>query len=104
MENKRSIFDEIKELQTMQDGTYAIPHTAFFVGGRYHGRYMTHKELKNVGNGKFSLRWSALSDHNPLTENLDLEDQPEVDGYLGPMWDSGYLRYETQDVYDALCD
>lgn len=95
---------EIEELQAKQDGSHAIPHAAFFVGGRYHGRYMTHEELKKVGNGKFTIRWSALSEHNPLVENPDLEDQPMVDGYLSPMWDGGRLRYETQEVYDMMFD
>ena len=104
MRDAHDIEKEIDELLARQDGGCAIPHSAFFVGGRYHGCYMTHEELKAAGNGKFSLRWSALSEHNPLTENLDLEDQPLVDGYIGPMWDGGRLRYETQEVYDALFD
>ena len=102
MRDMRDIKSEIEMVKAAQDGSHAIPHPAFFVGGRYHGFYKTHKELKAIGNGKFSLRWSALSQHNPRTVNLNLEDQPLVDGYLGPMWDGGYLRYETQEVYDVL--
>ena len=90
------------EVVMAQDGSHAIPHPAFFCGGKYHGRYMTHEELKAVGNGEYSPRWSAMKYHNPILINLNLEDQPEVDGYLGPMWDGGYLRYDTQEVYDCL--
>ena len=93
---------EFNKVWKSQDGTHAVPHTAFFVGGPFHGRYMTHKELKSHGNGEYAPRWSAMKYHNPLLINLDIEDQPYVDGYLGPMWDGGYLRYETQEVYDAL--
>ena len=96
----------IRNFNSQQDGSHAIPHPAFFVGGKYHGLYKTHDELKVIGNGKFTIRWSALPEgmHNPLVENLDLEDQPKVDGYLGPMWDGGYLRYETQEVYNMMCE
>ena len=106
MINAEQVEKVINELYNSQDGSHAIPHAAFFVGGRYHGLYMTHEELRKVGNGKFTLRWSALPEghHNPLTDNLDLEDQPLVDGYLSPMWDGGRLRYETQEVYDAMFD
>lgn len=99
-----NIDKELMDFQSKQDGSHAIPRPAIFVGGRYHGLYMTHEELKKVGNGKYSIRWSAFKYHNPLTDNVNLEDQPLVDGYLGPMWDGGYLRYETQEVYDALSD
>ena len=105
MMNKRDEEErEMEELLASQDGSHAIPHTAYFVGGKYHGLYMTHKELKSHGNGKFTIRWSALSEHNPLLVNLDLEDQPMIDGYLSPMWDGGFLRYETQEVYDEMVD
>ena len=95
---------EFKRVTEMQDGSYAVPHPAYFVGGRYHGLYMTHRELMSKGNGRFTPRWSAMKEHNPLLINLDLEDQPMVDGYLSPMWDGGYLRYETQEIYDKMFD
>lgn len=104
MRTPNEIEAEIKVLQESQDGSFAKEHPAYFVGGRYHGVYMTHKELMRKGNGQFTIRWSALTERNPLTENLDLEDQPLIDGYLSPMWDGGYLRYETQEVYDRLSD
>lgn len=95
---------EFNKVLSAQDGSHAIPHSAFFVGGRFHGLYMTHKELVSKGNGKFTPRWSAMKYHNPLLVNLDMEDQPMVDGYLSPMWDGGRLRYETQEVYDRMFD
>lgn len=95
---------EIKILQSQQDGSHAIPHAAFFVGGKYHGLYKTHQELMKMGNGNYTMRWSVLPTHNDLLINLDLEDQPMIDGYLSPMWEGRYLRYETQEVYDAMFD
>lgn len=96
--------DDFKKVHDAQDGSHAIPRDGFFVGGRFHGRYMTHKELLANGNGKFSPRWSAMKYHNDLLVNINLEDQPEIDGYLSPMLDGNYLRYETQEVYDSMFD
>lgn len=93
---------DFAETFSAQDGSHAIPIPAFFVGGKYHGLYMTHDQLKAKGNGEFTPRWSAMKYHNDALVNLKLEDQPMIDGYLSPMLDGGYLRYETQEVYDAL--
>lgn len=102
--SKRKYDEEFNRVVSAQDGSHAIPHPAFFVGGKYHGLYMTHKELCRKGNGKFTPRWSAMKYHNENLINLDLEDQPMIDGYLSPMLDGGYLRYETQKVYDQSFD
>ena len=102
MQEKEKYEAEFNRVLSAQDGSHAIPHPAFFVGGTYHGLYMTHKELVSNGNGTFTPRWSAMKYHNDLLVNLDLEDQPMIDGYLSPMWDGGYLRYETQEVYDTM--
>jgi len=104
LESRDKYEREFAEVVSKQNGDHAIPHAAFFVGGRYHGLYMTHKELIKKGNGQFTPRWSAMPTHNQLLVNLDLEDQPMIDGYLSPMWDGGYLRYETQEVYDRMFD
>lgn len=104
LESKDKYERDFAEVVSKQDGSHAIPRAAFFVGGKYHGLYMTHKELKAKGNGEFTPRWSAMKYHNKNLVNLTLEDQPMVDGYLSPMLDGGYLRYETQEVYDALFD
>lgn len=94
---------DFAEVVSKQDGSHATPLAAFFVGGKYHGLYMTHKELKAKGNGKFTPRWSAMKYHNSHV-SPDLEDQPMIDGYLSPMLDGGRLRYETQEVYDLMFD
>ena len=102
MYDPKSYEAEFNRVLSAQDGSHAIPHPAFFVSGKYHGLYMAHKELVSKGNGTFTPRWSAMKYHNDLLVNLDLEDQPMIGGYLSPMWDGGYLRYETQEVYDIM--
>ena len=44
-----------------------------------------------------------------LVHRAELDNQPEFDGYCGPMWDGtkendsiGILRYETWETYDML--
>lgn len=97
--------EDMKRVETSQNGSYANKTLrAYFVGGRYDGMEISHKELEALGNGKYTLRFSALKVHNKSLLNLDLEDQPLVDGYLSPMIDGGILRYETQEVYDRLFD
>ena len=32
----------------------------------------------------------------------ELDNQQTFDGYCGPMWDRGCLRYETWEIYDIL--
>lgn len=49
-----------------------------------------------------------LEDHTDLRERgicthcKELDNQPRFKGWVGPMFDGGMLRYETQDVYDML--
>jgi len=97
---------DFDEVTSHQDGSFANKEIkALFVGGKYDGKVVSHDELAKMGNGKFSPRWSQLKAHNDDLINMDLEDQPEVDGYVGPMGpDGGMLRYETQEVYDRLSE
>lgn len=103
-EQAQKMKQEEEQLQASQDGSYAQKFDAVFYGGRFDGVRVSHDELMKMGSGKFTLRFSALSVHNPLTINLKLEDQPIVEGYLSPMWDGDKLRYETQEVYNMLSD
>lgn len=91
----RDIETEIAKVLSHQDGSHGFPLNAIFCGGQYNGRIVTHEQLMKMGNGKFSLRWSQLPEwmHNKDRDFLETEDQPEVDGYLGPMKDGNRLRY-----------
>lgn len=37
-----------------------------------------------------------------LCQRKELDNQPIIEGFLGPMWDGDMLRYETQELYNAL--
>lgn len=104
MKQREEQMNDMKQVQAAQDGSHAHNIPAVFVGGKYNGLMVDHDTLMKMGNGQFTLRWSQLKQHNPLTINLDLEDQPMVDGYLSPMQDGNKLRYETQEVYDLMSD
>ena len=38
---------------------------------------------------------------NPRTRQ-ELQGQPKLEGYLGPMYDGNAIRYESQAAYDTL--
>lgn len=49
-----------------------------------------------------------MEDHSDLRERgictyrKEIDNQPRFKGWVGPMFDGGMLRYETQNVYDML--
>lgn len=84
------------------DVKYAIPR-AMFVGGRLNGFECDLSYVRDVlGNGQFSTDWSKERSEGRCVPRKELDNQPHVDGYLGPMWDCGKFRYETQEVYNML--
>lgn len=46
--------------------------------------------------------YEELRKQGACVHRAELDDQPVYTGWLGPMWDGGKLRYETQEVYDML--
>lgn len=100
-----------------------------FIGGKYGGRTLNYNELElsKMING-YSKNWSAERANGRIVPRDELDDQPKVDGYLGPMYDGvryisdgrlkyGFectdeekasckvlhvIRYETQKVYDMF--
>ena len=50
----------------------------------------------------YSEDLSELRAQGRCVHRAELDNQPEYEGFLGPMWDGGMLRYETQKVYDIL--
>lgn len=81
---------------------------AYFFGGRFDGQVVTHNELIEIGNGKFTEDLTEVRNNGGWVHREELDNQPKVDGYVGPMYDVDYwtkephLRYETQEVYDKL--
>ena len=90
-----------------------------FVGGPLHRRQFTASEIvavyKACGKGR-SADFSEYRDAGACVPRAELDNELMFEGYLGPMWDGTrvrcsenggryevyVLRYETQDVYDAL--
>ena len=50
----------------------------------------------------FTEDFTSLRKQGICCHRKELDNQPIYDGFLGPMWDGGRLRYETQEVYDIL--
>ena len=50
----------------------------------------------------YSEDLSELRAQGICVHRAELDNQPEYEGFLGPMWDGGMLRYETTEVYDML--
>lgn len=45
---------------------------------------------------------SELRAKGACVHRAELDNEPIYEGFLGPMWDGGDFRYETQEVYDML--
>lgn len=45
---------------------------------------------------------SELRERGYCVHRAELDNRPKYKGFLGPMWDGGDFRYETQEVYDML--
>ena len=81
-----------------------------FVGGKWDGQVLPRNMVYDLRNG-LSEDLTEWRNHGAVVHRAELDNQPEFDGYLGPMWDGtikingeeyGVLRYETQEVYDLL--
>lgn len=71
-----------------------------FVGGKYHGRRMIYDEVMKIYNGHFSTDYSEERKNGRLCPRKELDNQPQIDGYIGAMWDG--LRYivDGKEYYD----
>ncbi len=93
---------EFKRVTEKQDGRFAKDVPAIFVGGPFNGQKINHALLMAMKCKGYTPRWSQMNGINHSLDYVCLEDQPVIEGYLSPCMDGGYLRYETQEVYDAL--
>lgn len=75
---------------------------AVFVGGRYNGITMNVEDVIKIGNGKFTEDLTHVRNNGGWCHREELDNQPKVDGYAGPMWNGDGLRYETWEVYDMM--
>ena len=79
-----------------------------FVGGKLNNRILTREEINEISN-ELTKDYSEKRKKGIAVHRKELDNQPTVEGYLGPMY-NGFdygkiiLRYETQEVYDMLSD
>ena len=52
----------------------------------------------------YSENYTMERMHGLVVPREELDEQPQFEGFLGPMWDGDKLRYETQSVYDLFFD
>lgn len=77
-----------------------------FVGGNLDRKILTREEIDKIATG-ITENIEKLRAKGATTHGKELDNQPIVKGYLGPMFekiDYGkiYLRYETQEIYDMV--
>lgn len=94
---------------------------AIFVGGRLNNQIIEVEELGNLPEFSGNYTQTTAEINAELTEQKqkaeqkgfrfftcgifpreELRGKPIVNGYLGPMWDGGKLRYETKEVYNCM--
>lgn len=100
-----------------------------FHGGRLSGKRLNRHAVEEISAGHTPDN-SLKRSQGVLCGRVELDKQPKVDGYLGPMYDGirhvlkngkekydferfdraqvvrsfAVLRYETQEVYNAMCN
>ena len=63
-----------------------------FVGGKYDGQDMTREQVEAIGNGSYTPNYTEARLAGRLVPRKELDEQPKVDGYIGPMYNGfGYL-------------
>ena len=65
------------------------------VGGDKQGRYVAQDIIDN-----FDIKGYVEPSQNPIYTDSQLIGYPKIKGYIGPMWDGGKIRYESQDAYE----
>ena len=69
-------------------------------GGKLAGTYNV-EDLWKFSNGK-SEDLSELRNRGACVHRAELDNQPTLPDYCGPMWDGDGLRYETWEVYEQM--
>lgn len=77
-----------------------------FVGGNLSGQILARKEIEAIAHGR-TKNLSKERREGKLVHRAELDDQPTVKNYIGPMYNGCYkdgilLRYETQEVYNQF--
>lgn len=100
----------MKEVERLRDIVQNKPKRKMrFIGGRYNGKEVdTWVFVADDETWKFSAfpyltpNREEIRNRGGLVPCAELDDMPRVNGYVGPMYDDGCLRYETQEMYDVF--
>lgn len=69
-------------------------------GGKLAGTYNV-EDLWKFSNGK-SEDLSEFRNRGSCVHRAELDNQPTLPDYCGPMWDGDGLRYETWEIYEQM--
>lgn len=77
-----------------------------FYGGELSGKVLSAEQINKISKLK-TQNFEKERAQGILVHRKELDDQPIIENYLGPMFDridygKVYLRYETQEIYDML--
>lgn len=77
-----------------------------FYGGELSGKVLSAEQINKISKLK-TENFEKERAQGILVHRKELDDQPIIENYLGPMFDridygKVYLRYETQEIYDML--
>lgn len=72
------------------------------VGGELQGVYDRKYVMEHFHNGRYTQDCSEVRKKGFICQRKELDRQPKINGYLGPMWNGKSLRYETASAYKAL--
>lgn len=83
-----------------------IQYLYVFYGGSLNRKILTRNQVDKIST-ETTQNFEKERKKGLLVHRKELDDQPMIENYLGPMFDGIdygkiYLRYETQDVYDIL--
>lgn len=73
---------------------------AIVYGGELEGFYNV-QDLWEVATGS-TPDWSEWREKGAMVPRKELDNQPKLPGYAGPMWDGDSLRYETHELNNIL--
>lgn len=71
-----------------------------FIGGKYHGKCLTYDEVMKIFNGKFSPDYTKKPAEGRLCPRKELDNSPQVDGYIGAMWGGWRYVVSGKEYYD----
>ena len=97
----------IENDKMLEEGLF-IDYLYAFYGGDLNKKILTRNEVDKLSSS-LTQDYHKEREQGLIVHRQELDNQPIVEGYLGPMFDKIdygkiYLRYETQKIYDMLSD